>query len=78
MDMYTVDELRAIIKEELDKKEYIQEPYSLFEPILYILEDGGKRLRPLLTLMAYNLYREDIESHSQSLTHSHSIFCILS
>lgn len=59
--MYTVDELRAIIKEELDKKEYIQEPYSLFEPILYILEDGGKRLRPLLTLMAYNLYREDIE-----------------
>ena len=55
--MYTVDELRAIIKEELDKKEYIQEPYSLFEPILYILEDGGKRLRPLLTLMAYNLYR---------------------
>ena len=38
--MYTVDELRAIIKEELDKKEYIQEPYSLFEPILYILEDG--------------------------------------
>ena len=61
MDMYTVDELRAIIREELDKKEYIQEPYSLFEPILYILEDGGKRLRPLLTLMAYNLYREDIE-----------------
>ena len=61
MDMYTIDELRAIIKEELDKKEYIQEPYSLFEPILYILEDGGKRLRPLLTLMAYNLYREDIE-----------------
>ena len=59
--MYTIDELRAIIKEELDKKEYIQEPYSLFEPILYILEDGGKRLRPLLTLMAYNLYREDIE-----------------
>ena len=33
-DMYTIDELRAIIKEELDKKEYIQEPYSLFEPIL--------------------------------------------
>ena len=38
--MYTIDELRAIIKEELDKKEYIQKPYSLFEPILYILETG--------------------------------------
>ena len=59
--MYSIDELRAIIKDELDKKEYRQEAHSLFEPILYILEDGGKRLRPLLTLMAYNLYREDIE-----------------
>ena len=55
--MYTIDELRAIIKEELDKKEYIQEPYSLFEPILYILEDGGKRLRPLLTLSLIHISR---------------------
>ena len=59
--MYTVNELREIIKKELDKKEYMQEPYSLFEPIVYMLEDGGKRLRPMLTLMAYNLYRDDIE-----------------
>ena len=61
MNMYTIDDLKEIIKEELEKKEYMQEPYSLFEPIQYILEDGGKRLRPMLTLMAYNLYREDIE-----------------
>ena len=59
--MYTVNELREIIKQELDKKEYMQEPYSLFEPIVYMLEDGGKRLRPMLTLIAYNLYRDDIE-----------------
>ena len=39
--MYTIDELRAIIKEELDKKEYIQEPYSCSNRFLYILEDGG-------------------------------------
>ncbi len=55
--MYTLNDLREIITKELEKKEYMQEPYSLFEPIQYILEDGGKRLRPMRTLMAYNLYR---------------------
>lgn len=59
--MYTIDELREIVKNELAKQDYVQEPYSLFEPIKYMLEDGGKRLRPILTLMAYNLYREDLE-----------------
>ena len=59
--MYTINELREIVKREMAKQEYVEEPYSLFEPIKYILEDGGKRLRPILTLMAYNLYREDIE-----------------
>lgn len=59
--MYTIEQLRDIIKAELDREEYVEEPYSLFEPIKYIMEDGGKRLRPVLTLMAYNLYRDDIE-----------------
>ena len=58
--MYTIEQLREIIKAELDKQEYVEEPYSLFEPIKYIMEDGGKRLRPVLTLMAYNLYPDDI------------------
>ena len=59
--MYTIQELRDRIKAELDKQAYVEEPRSLFEPIKYIMEDGGKRLRPVLTLMAYNLYRDDIE-----------------
>ena len=58
--MYTIEQLREVIKAELDKQEYVEDPYSLFEPIKYIMEDGGKRLRPVLTLMAYNLYRVDI------------------
>lgn len=58
--MYTIEQLRDIIKAELDKQEYVEEPNTLFEPIKYIMEDGGKRLRPVLTLLAYNLYRDDI------------------
>lgn len=64
--MYTIKELREIIKREFEKQEYVEKPYSLFEPIKYILEDGGKRLRPVLTLMAYNLYRDDIEKALKS------------
>ena len=36
-------------------------PQSLYEPVKYVLSLGGKRLRPVLMLMAYNLYKEDIE-----------------
>lgn len=64
--MYTIDELREIVKAELDKQEYVEKPYSLFAPIQYIMEDGGKRLRPVLTLMAYNLYKDDISKALKS------------
>ncbi|MDE6451301.1 MAG: polyprenyl synthetase family protein [Odoribacter sp.] len=64
--MYTIEQLRDIIKVELDKQEYAEEPHSLFEPIKYIMEDGGKRLRPVLALMAYNLYRDDVEKALKS------------
>lgn len=64
--MYTIEQLREVIKTELDKQEYVEVPYSLFEPIQYIMEDGGKRLRPVLTLMAYNMYRDDIEKAYKS------------
>ena len=64
--MYTIEQLREIVKRELEKQEYVEKPYSLFEPIKYILDDGGKRLRPVLTLMAYNLYRDDIEKALKS------------
>lgn len=65
--MYTINQLRDCIKAELDKQEYVEEPASLFEPIKYIMEDGGKRLRPVLALMAYNLYRDDVEKIMKSV-----------
>jgi len=35
------------------------QPPSLYEPIHYMMELGGKRLRPLLTVMAYSLFKND-------------------
>lgn len=37
------------------------EPRELYEPIRYMLSLGGKRLRPVLTLLGYELFREDSE-----------------
>jgi geranylgeranyl diphosphate synthase, type II len=39
-----------------------EEPSGLYEPADYIMSLGGKRLRPLLLLTGYNLFREDYES----------------
>lgn len=38
------------------------EPQELYQPISYLMGLGGKRIRPLLTLMAYSLYKEDYNS----------------
>ena len=37
-----------------------RQPRTLYEPIEYALACGGKRLRPSLTLLGYNLYKDDI------------------
>jgi geranylgeranyl diphosphate synthase type II len=40
----------------LESKSWIQEPKNLYEPIDYILQLGGKRIRPVLTLMAADIF----------------------
>jgi len=37
---------------------YDRQPASLYEPISYVLSMGGKRLRPVLMLLSYQLYRD--------------------
>jgi geranylgeranyl diphosphate synthase type II len=39
----------------LDKKKWIREPKNLYEPIDYIIQLSGKRIRPILTLMAADI-----------------------
>lgn len=41
---------------------YKRAPEGLYDPIEYVLDMGGKRLRPVLMLLAYNLYKEDVET----------------
>ena len=60
--MYTQEELIDKINRHIAAIAYPAEPNGLYEPIRYIMSLGGKRIRPLLMLMAYNLFRDDAES----------------
>ena len=59
--MLSFKEIQEKIEREIGQLEFDCPPKSLYEPITYILSLGGKRIRPALVLMAYNLYREDVE-----------------
>lgn len=45
----------------LDQIVTVKEPSRLYEPVKYILNLGGKRLRPLLTLMTADFFSEDYQ-----------------
>ena len=45
----------------LDHERIVKSPEQLYEPIQYIMQLGGKRIRPILAMMAYNLYEDNLE-----------------
>lgn len=59
--MYTSTEIQHKVNDFIANLTYDRTPESLYEPVEYVLSAGGKRLRPVLLLMAYNLYKDDIE-----------------
>jgi len=59
--MKSIQELSALISDELGRIEYPKTPSLLYEPIDYILGLGGKRMRPILVLMAHQLFDKNIE-----------------
>ena len=54
-------ELVQLINKRLEELNYGTEPKELYEPIRYIMSLGGKRMRPLLVLLAYKLFKNDPE-----------------
>ncbi|MBP5355403.1 MAG: polyprenyl synthetase family protein [Prevotella sp.] len=59
--MKTANEILQLINNYIDEMPYTRQPASLYEPIRYTLSLGGKRIRPTLMMLAYNLYQEDPE-----------------
>ena len=59
MDM--IDTYKKDFLSFLNKKIYLKEPVNLYEPIDYILQLGGKRLRPILTLMTCDIFNGNVK-----------------
>ncbi|WPP52712.1 polyprenyl synthetase family protein [Catalinimonas niigatensis] len=57
-----IPRVQAIVEQinrKLERHKFGEQPAELYEPIRYIMNLGGKRLRPLLALLAYQLYCDD-------------------
>ncbi len=59
--MITFEEALKRVNKEIEVMAYENKPAELYEPIRYILSLGGKKIRPVLVLLSYNLYKEDVE-----------------
>lgn len=60
--IYTADEILQKINGFMERLPNDRKPATLYDPVKYVLSMGGKRIRPTLMLMGYNLYKDDPES----------------
>ena len=60
--MFKSSELLEKINAHIAGLQFTRRPEGLYEPVTYVLSLGGKRIRPVLMLLAYNLYKEDVET----------------
>jgi len=61
MIMYTADEILNKVNNFIANLSYERKPESLYAPVKYVLSMGGKRIRPTLMLLAYNMFKDDPE-----------------
>ncbi|RZK42115.1 MAG: polyprenyl synthetase family protein [Pedobacter sp.] len=59
--MHNPVQLQEIIEKKILKIYYPNHPSDLYEPIKYIMSLGGKRIRPIIVLMASELFNDDVE-----------------
>lgn len=58
----SIKEITQIINDGINNMPYTRTPASLYEPIKYTMSQGGKRIRPVLMLLCYNLFKENVEN----------------
>lgn len=59
--MYSFNDLQAIVEKSFGELQLPKEPRDLYEPISYTISLGGKRIRPVLCLMASNVFSDIID-----------------
>src|SRR5690606_17766931 len=60
--MYKIKDLQELILKAIEEQSFPQEPKELYEPVSYLMNLGGKRLRPVLLLMAVDLFKGEVKN----------------
>lgn len=60
--MYSLEELDRIIERMAGVVCRQKEPCNLYDPIGYMMSIGGKRIRPKMCLMTYNLFSDELDN----------------
>ena len=60
--MLKSEEVLSVVNEAIQSLPFNRQPTSLYEPVRYVLSIGGKRMRPVLMLLAYNLFKDNPQS----------------
>jgi geranylgeranyl diphosphate synthase type II len=66
--MHTISQYQEIITTHFKTLQNTKEPKNLYDPINYILSLGGKRMRPVLTLMTTEIFNEDYKKALNAAT----------
>jgi geranylgeranyl diphosphate synthase, type II len=59
--MYSHDQLKRFVERAITNLSFSTEADRLMDPVKYVLSIGGKRLRPVLTLMSCNLFTDKVD-----------------
>lgn len=60
--MVMISQYQKLLEREIKKQQFGKTPTSLYEPIRYLMGLGGKRLRPMFTLLSYSLFKDDVKA----------------
>lgn len=66
--MHSISEYQHIVSNHFNSLRIQKEPQNLYEPIQYILSLGGKRMRPVLTLMTAEIFECDYKKALNAAT----------
>ena len=60
--MIAENHIENAVKELFENLRFTEEPRGLYDPLRYMMEIGGKRIRPRLCLLTYSLFRDELNA----------------
>jgi len=54
--MHSIEQLQYLVNKAIADTKYTEQPAELYEPISYLMQLGGKRMRPVLVLIATEMF----------------------